>query len=103
MVRQLSAWRKEAHRSTTKAEGEQLKIYKALGLFSQILQAQRRSCTFQTVVRDETNFITILIQPKFRGVITKNQKSYEEALKNFRIVDETKKCIESWMQSSTFV
>jgi len=29
------------HRSTTKAEGEQLKIYKALGLSSQILKAQK--------------------------------------------------------------
>ena len=29
------------HRSTTKAEGEQLEVYKALGLSSQILRAQK--------------------------------------------------------------
>lgn len=37
---------------------------------------------------------------KFKGSVTKNQKSFEQALKRFTIIEQTKKSIESWMQSS---
>jgi hypothetical protein len=37
--------------------------------------------------------------PKFKGTVTKNQNSYEQALKRFTIVDQTKKRVELWMKS----
>lgn len=36
--------------------------------------------------------------PRFKGLITKNQKAYEKALKQFAIVEESKQKVESWMK-----
>jgi hypothetical protein len=49
------------HRSTTKAEGEQVAIYKALGLSSRILQAKKLSCNFQDVVTNRPRVKLILL------------------------------------------
>jgi hypothetical protein len=49
------------HRSTTKAEGEQLKIYQALGYHLKSSERTKQFYKFQDVVANRPNFFTIYL------------------------------------------